>query len=220
MSDFGRNPGDGAMVGHRERGFVRFVPNVITSFRILGVPVLLWLLLRAESEAAVGMPDDVWRWRALGMLLAIGVSDMLDGYIARRFQLASPAGALFDAAADKLVQLCTLAFFALAAGVAFVTLPLWFFVLVVGRDVVLSVGWFVLHRLHKRPPVEHQIHGKFSSVAIFLLLAWMIGDLPAVGVTIGTALIAIIVVGSTSAYVVAGWRSHRHVPSPVTNGQL
>ena len=33
------------------------------------------------------------------MLLAIGVSDMLDGYVARRFQLASPAGALFDAAA-------------------------------------------------------------------------------------------------------------------------
>jgi phosphatidylglycerophosphate synthase len=143
------------------------------------------------------------------MLLAIGVSDMLDGFIARRFHLTSKFGALFDAAADKLVQLSTLAFLAFAAEEAFGVLPLWFFALVMGRDVVLSVGWFVLLRLKERPPVEHQMHGKFSSVAMFLLLTWMLVDLPPVGVTIGTALLAVVVVGSTSAYAVAGWQAHR-----------
>jgi CDP-diacylglycerol--glycerol-3-phosphate 3-phosphatidyltransferase len=191
------------------KGLVRFVPNVITTFRVLGVPVLLWLLQRAESEVVAGMSGDVWRWRALGMLLAIGVSDVLDGYIARRFELTSRFGALFDAAADKLVQLATLAFLAFGAEAAFVALPLWFFTLVVARDAVLSVGWFVLHRLHERPPVEHQIHGKFSTVAMFLLLIWMIADFPAVGVSVGTALIAVVIVGSTSAYVVAGWQAHQ-----------
>ena len=214
MSDSGRDPADGATAaGQRARGqptgLIRFVPNLITSFRILGVPVLLWMLLRAESEATAGMPGDVWRWRALGMLLAIGVSDMLDGFIARRFHLTSKFGALFDAGADKLVQLATLAFLAPAAEEAFVMLPLWFFGLVVGRDVVLSVGWLVLHRLKERPPVEHQMHGKFASVAMFLLMAWMIVDLPPVGVTIGIALLALVVVGSTSAYAVAGWQAHR-----------
>jgi phosphatidylglycerophosphate synthase len=149
------------------------------------------------------------------MLLAIGVSDILDGYVARRFHLASPAGALFDAAADKLVQLATLGFLAFGAEAAFAVLPLWFFALVVARDLVLSVGWFVLHRLHERPPVEHQKHGKVASLAMFLLLGWMIGDLPVVGVTIGTALLAVLVVGSTSAYVVAGWQAHRAVASAV-----
>jgi phosphatidylglycerophosphate synthase len=171
--------------------------------------VLLWLLLRAESEVAAGMSGDVWRWRALGMLFAIGGSDMLDGYFARRFGLTSRAGALFDAAADKLVQLAALTFFAFGAEAAFVILPLWFFALVVVRDLVLSIGSLVLYRLHERPPVEHQLHGKLSTVAMFLLLAWMIGDLPALGVTIGTSLLAVVVVGSTWAYAVAGWQAHR-----------
>jgi phosphatidylglycerophosphate synthase len=192
-------------------GFVRFVPNTITSLRILGVPVLLWMLQQAESDAAAGMPPDLWRWRALGMLFAIGISDVLDGYIARRFKLASWAGALLDAGADKLVQLAGLAFFAFGAEAAFVMLPLWFFALVLARDVVLSVGALVLYLLRERPPVEHQIHGKLSTVGVFALLFWMIADLPAWGVTIGTALLTVVIVGSTSAYVVAGWKAHRSV---------
>lgn len=100
------------------------VPNLITLVRLLMVPVIAVLL---ANQAYV-----VTFW----LFLAVGISDGLDGYIARRFNVVSAAGALLDPVADKMV-IMTCAFVLCWNG----WLPLWLGVPLIARDVLmLSVG--------------------------------------------------------------------------------
>ena len=103
------------------------LPNLITLARLLLVPVAIWLIFDARYFAAF--------WVFVGA----GLSDGLDGYIAKRFDRRTRLGAVLDPAADK----------ALLAGV-YVTLglvgqlPLWLVALVVLRDVLIVLGFAVI----------------------------------------------------------------------------
>jgi len=104
------------------------LPNLITLARLLLVPVAIWLIFDERYGAAF--------WVFVGA----GLSDGLDGYIAKRFDRRTRLGAVLDPAADK----------ALLAGV-YVTLglvgqlPLWLVALVVLRDVLIVLGFAVIH---------------------------------------------------------------------------
>jgi cardiolipin synthase (CMP-forming) len=98
------------------------IPNLLSFLRLLGVPVFLWL--------ALGPKDNGW---ALLVLVFAGISDYLDGKIARRFGQTSRLGALLDPAADRLYILATVAALADLG-----TIPIWLAVLLVSRDVVLA----------------------------------------------------------------------------------
>lgn len=69
------------------------VPNAITLFRLLLIPLFIWLYLDKEDYAA-----------AFLVYLAAGLLDLLDGGIARRFNMVSDFGKLFDPVVDKLTQ--------------------------------------------------------------------------------------------------------------------
>jgi cardiolipin synthase len=81
-----------AVTTHR----VLTVPNVLSSLRLVGVPLFLWLIL-AEHDG----------WALLVLMLS-GITDYLDGKIARRFGLVSRLGQLLDPLADRLYILTTL----------------------------------------------------------------------------------------------------------------
>ncbi len=191
------------------RGLLRIVPNAISAFRILGVPLWIVLLSKCDAVAAAGGDAGGWRQAAVVMLLAIGASDLVDGYIARRYRVASRRGSILDALADGLVQLGGLGFFALVARAAFPPVPLWYFMLMVARGLVLTSGWLAMGVLDERAPVVHEWHGKLSAFLMFLLLVWVTGGLPAPGVRLGTIAIAALVGWSTTMYVRVGWRAHR-----------
>ena len=70
------------------------VPNILTLVRLLLIPVYWWLMMVREDE----LP-------ALIVFMAASASDLLDGYIARRFSLITNVGKLFDPLADKLMVL-------------------------------------------------------------------------------------------------------------------
>jgi cardiolipin synthase (CMP-forming) len=95
------------------------VPNILTFARLLAVPVFLWLVLAHE---------DGW---ALGVLAAAGVTDYLDGRIARQFDLVTRLGQALDPVADRLYILCALIGLCVRGIV-----PWWFMVLLVLRDLV------------------------------------------------------------------------------------
>src|SRR5437870_2887732 len=103
------------------------LPNLITLARLLSVPLTMWLIFGERYGAAF--------WVFLGA----GISDALDGYIAKRFDRRTRLGALLDPAADK----------AMLAGV-YVTLglagqlPHWLVALVVLRDLLIVLGFFVI----------------------------------------------------------------------------
>ena len=79
----------GAVAGESTR--VLTIPNVISVVRLAGVPLFLWLVLGPE--------EDGW---ALGVLMLSGVTDWLDGYLARRLHQTSKLGQVLDPVADRL----------------------------------------------------------------------------------------------------------------------
>nr|WP_246257403.1 CDP-alcohol phosphatidyltransferase family protein [Amycolatopsis anabasis] len=112
------------------------VPNLLSVLRLAGVPVFLWLLL--------GPKEDGW---ALAILVFGGVSDWLDGKLARWLNQMSRLGQLLDPAADRLYILATLIAFLVRDIV-----PWWVVVPLVLREAVLGVCILCLRRNDFAPP--------------------------------------------------------------------
>ena len=100
------------------------VPNAITLVRLSCLPVFLWLLF--------GREDRVW---AASLLGALGATDFVDGYIARRWHQVSTVGKVFDPVADRL-----LFFVGIVAIVIDDSVPLWIAVLVLVREVAVTLA--------------------------------------------------------------------------------
>jgi cardiolipin synthase (CMP-forming) len=141
------------------------IPNALSLLRLLGVPVFLWLILQPVFG---GRHHDGW---ALLILMASGVTDYLDGKIARAFGQVSRIGQLLDPAADRLYILATLGGLA-----ARHIIPIWLVVVLVGRDVLMGIPLLVLRRHGYGPPPVHFL-GKaatFNLLYAFPLL--LLGD--------------------------------------------
>jgi len=183
---------------------VRVVLWVITLLRVALIPVFVTLGLRAQALARAGDdpgPAQVW---VIAVLVVMGASDLADGWIARRFGLATQVGAVVDAVADKLVQVTLVTFFSLSQGPAYAALPLWLLAVLVGRDVVLG-GGMLLARARSVPlRVVHRPHGRWTSVLVFVILAWLSFGLPHAAVPYLSGLAAAVVTISGSLYLADG----------------
>jgi cardiolipin synthase len=117
------------------------IPNILSMARLVGVPVFLWLILWPKF----GGPDcDGW---ALLVLAFSGVSDYLDGKLARRWNQISSLGRILDPAADRLYILSTL------VGLTWrEILPLWLTLVLLAREALLLVMVWVLDRNGYAPP--------------------------------------------------------------------
>jgi cardiolipin synthase len=111
------------------------IPNLITLARILLVPVLLWAIISGEMQLA------------FLLFLAAGISDAIDGFLAKRFGMATELGAYLDPLADKVLIVSIY----VALGIVG-ALPAWLVILVVSRDVMI-VGAVILSWLVDRPLV-------------------------------------------------------------------
>ncbi|MFN2538563.1 MAG: CDP-alcohol phosphatidyltransferase family protein, partial [Mycobacteriales bacterium] len=122
------------------------IPNALSALRLAGVPVFLYLVL--------GPHEDGW---AILLLMAAGISDYLDGKIARRFNQFSRLGQLLDPAADRLYIISTLIALVVRDG-----LPLWWAALLVGRDLALLPTLPLLSR-HGYGPLPVHFLGKAAT---------------------------------------------------------
>jgi cardiolipin synthase len=102
---------------------LRNIPNILTAFRLAASPALVALLWRGHDCAA------------LIVFAVAGLTDALDGYLAKRFNLQTRFGRYMDPAADKLLMLTSF----LALTVLGVT-PVWLTALVITRDVAIVLG--------------------------------------------------------------------------------
>ena len=130
-----------------------WLPNVLTIGRILAIPPLVILLLSGR-----------YGW-ALVVAVIAGLSDLIDGWLARRFDWQSRFGSLADPAADKLLMLAS---YLTLAWLGY--LPWWLFVLVVGRDLVIVIGGWVYHRYFESLEAEPTQLSKFNTFCqVFLM---------------------------------------------------
>jgi cardiolipin synthase len=129
------------------------IPNILTLVRILLTPVFVILLLRDMFPVA------------LLVFAAAGISDGLDGLIARYMNQRTTLGAYLDPAADKL--LLTSAFIVMAVlGI----IPDWLMVIVITRDVVIVLGLAILTLTEKKYEVKPTLVSKCTTAIQILLV--------------------------------------------------
>lgn len=109
-------------------------PNLISVLRLGCVPIFVWLLLGEERRMA-----------AAGLLAVLGATDWVDGWIARRFDQTSEVGKLLDPTADRLMFLV-----AVFSMIIDESVPLWFAVLTLVREGVISIVALILGALGAR----------------------------------------------------------------------
>jgi phosphatidylglycerophosphate synthase len=195
----GRDAGAGDARPRRRVVALRALLWAVTLLRVALIPVFLEMAGRAQEVARTGADPGPARWAVIAVLALIGLSDVVDGWIARRVGLATQLGALVDAVADKMVQVTLAAFFAFSDGPAYAPLPIWFLVVLIGRDAVLG-GGLVFARSRGVPiRVVHRAHGRATSVVVFAVLAWISFGLhrPALPFVVGGAGLFIVLSGAS-----------------------
>jgi cardiolipin synthase len=111
-----------------ERGPARLnLPNIITLGRLLSVPVVIYLILSGEMLGA------------FGIFMLAGISDAVDGFIAKNYGQRTELGALLDPIADKTLLVAIYVTLGLAS-----KLPYWLVILVVFRDLLIIGGFLLL----------------------------------------------------------------------------
>jgi cardiolipin synthase (CMP-forming) len=143
------------------------IPNSLTLARILLVPALVVYLGRAEYGIA------------LWLLLAAGFSDVLDGFIARRWDLCTRLGSLLDPLADKLLIVSS---YLVLAGTG--RLPHWLAAVVIGRDLVIVGGAVAFYARTGILEMDPSVTSKLNTFVQISLLLAVIADgagLPAAG---------------------------------------
>lgn len=141
------------------------IPNALTALRGLGVPLFIWLALDLKADG----------WAIL--VLAIGgVTDYLDGKLARMWNQTSRFGELADPAIDRIYIIATLIVLAMRDAI-----PFWVIVLLLTRDLILGLVTIALTR-KGLPPLQVTYLGKaatFNLLYAFPLLLLALSDSPA-----------------------------------------
>lgn len=135
------------------------LPNVVTAIRILLTPLVI-LLMMSDDDVLVQLSGLIF--------LVAAVSDWYDGWYARRYNVMSPFGRFFDPLADKV--LIGAVFFAFAALGLF---DLWMVIVVVARDVVVTVLRVIADR--KEKPVVTSRAAKVKTALQLVFLSYIVG---------------------------------------------
>jgi CDP-diacylglycerol--glycerol-3-phosphate 3-phosphatidyltransferase len=137
-------------------------PNKITIARILMIPVFVMLAVYYGASVQSGHPEEWLRAAAITIFVLAAASDGLDGYIARRYNQKSELGVILDPIADKgllLTAIITLSF-----SNWHYEFPLWFPIIIIGRDVVVVTGALLLHYFLGKVTVNPSWVGKTATV--------------------------------------------------------
>jgi cardiolipin synthase len=165
------------------------IPNLITLGRILLVPVVVWAITAGEMRVA------------FVLFLAAGISDAIDGFLAKRFGMATELGAYLDPLADK--ALIVSIYIALGISDA---VPRWLVILVVSRDIMI-IGAVMLSWLVDKPvAVKPLLVSKLNTAAQIVFAGLVLGSLglgfnPGWLLPVMMALVAALTLLSVGAYV-------------------
>jgi len=129
------------------------IPNAISAARIAGVPVFLWLVLGPRTAVA-----DDW---AVGVLMAAGLSDWLDGKIARALNQGSRLGQVLDPAADRLYIAATIVALAVRG-----IIPWWLVAVLALREFTVGAALAVLRRRAGFGTLQVSLVGKGATLCL------------------------------------------------------
>ena len=136
--------------------------NQLTILRMAFVPLLVLLVVYGQPGGA------------LAVFVLAGVTDLLDGFVARRFGQKTPLGAFLDPIADKLLLTSCFVLFSLDNPEVVVRIPLWLTITVIGRDVLLVVSVVIINLTMGRHLFPPSLYGKATTLlqllTVFLVM--------------------------------------------------
>jgi cardiolipin synthase (CMP-forming) len=135
------------------------IPNLITLGRILLVPVVVWAITSGEMGIA------------FSLFLVAGISDAIDGFLAKRFHMTSELGAYLDPLADKALIVSIYISLGVAGG-----LPIFLVILVVSRDIMIISAFMLAWLVGKPMPVKPLVVSKVNTVAQILLATLVLAE--------------------------------------------
>jgi cardiolipin synthase len=174
------------------------IPNLISFIRILLVPLFAYLFMQGDFVPAV-------------IVLALsGLSDCVDGKIARKFNQISALGKMLDPLADKLTQITLAVLLFLTfnkADDAMLKAFSWVFLVFIGKEFIMVLGSVIMLSVGLRPGAA-EIYGKVATLAFYVVMVFIIGFGPEVGAfrnlfTIPNTLMMILVIISAILTMVA-----------------
>ena len=136
------------------------IPNIITLARIILVPVIVWAIVSSQMEIA------------FALFVIAGVSDAVDGFLAKRFNMTSELGALLDPLADKALLVSIY----VALGI-WGAVPRWIVILVVSRDIMIVSAVIVSWLFDKPVEMKPLMVSKLNTVAQVAFAALVLASL-------------------------------------------
>jgi cardiolipin synthase len=131
------------------------IPNTLTIIRILSVPVFVICLLYDRFLVA------------LLIFVGAGITDGLDGLIARVYHQRTTTGAYLDPIADKLLLVTAFIVLAILGNI-----PVWLTVIVIAKDVIVALGVLILFLTSRRVEVKPVLVGKTTTFLQIVTIAW------------------------------------------------
>ena len=126
------------------------IPNMLTVLRLFLVPVfILVFLFEGDQKTAAAI-----------VFIIASTTDVLDGYIARKYNMSTKTGQLLDPLADKLMQIAVVVSLLCAKMV-----PLWFVLILASKELLMILGGFFLYT--KKNFVKSNVFGKANTVVMF-----------------------------------------------------
>lgn len=136
---------------------MKSVPNILSAFRICLVPVFFIVYFRNPEES---------NWPPLMVYAVASLTDILDGYIARKYRATSNLGRVLDPAGDKLMQFAVLTCITVDW-----LIPLWALLLFVLKELTMLLGGLIIHRRLKMDMPPSNFIGKTATVLFFVVCA-------------------------------------------------
>lgn len=177
------------------------IPNIITLVRILLVPVVIWAIASNQMTAACIL------------FVIAGISDAVDGFLAKRFDMTTEIGALLDPLADKALLVSIY----VSLGI-WGAMPRWLVILVVSRDVMIIGAVIVSWLLGNPVPMKPLMVSKLNTVAQVALAALVLASLgfsfsAAPYDAVLMAIVTVLTLLSVSLYLVE-WARHMSTTRP------
>ncbi len=167
----------------RASELLRF-PNLLSLSRIPLAPLMGYFLWRDDNQSTI---------ICIALLMVAAITDLLDGYLARRMNQVSRLGIILDPLTDKILVAALVIML-----IFFRDLPLWLAIVIVGRDLLISAGAMALFKRNS-VVIPAKITGKYTLAAIVLLLSSYIIRFE-FGVTLMTYIAVALIAASTIVY--------------------
>lgn len=140
------------------------IPNILTTVRLFLVPIFIFIFfLKPEGNIIY----------ATYIFILAGITDILDGYIARKYNLITKWGQAMDPLADKLMQVTVIICFTIKN-----YLPIWVIIIIGLKELLMVLGGLFLYYRKDKSVIPANKYGKLATIVFYIAILYLAFGLP------------------------------------------